>query len=371
MKKNIFKRITNLTLSTIFAMSMLSSTAFAQENVVGAEFEVPAEIQAYEGRLSEDSLLRLETNLGKLIEPMETISISTPFELSSEYDNSMAVSMEVDVVDNVSNTIEIRNDNDLLNLLDSDLSVDENGISTFRTTTPEHLLQDPNTPQTFAQIATFNTDPNNAIYLPSSYFGFELSDVANHQERWYAFSVPVNNKISITMQHFDGDYDLMLFELVGNSLNLVDYAATYNPLERISYVSKTGGTYYLAAVPYALSTQNYFVFIVDVLSNFDSFEANDFYYQAPTFNNSIDVSANIDNGFDQDWFKLNVTTSGVRGLAALNAPAGHYAVSIYDHNLNLLGSFMADNMPRNMNFAVGTYYLQVESLTGRRDCTRL
>ena len=274
--------------------------------------------------------------------------------------------MEVDVVDNVSDIDTIRNDDDLLNLLDANLNIDANRVLRARTVAPEHLLQNSNTQQTFASIATFNTNPNSAIYLPSSYFGLELSDVANHQERWYAFSASANNKISITMQHFDGDYDLMLFELVGNSLNLVDYAATYNPLERISYVSETGGTYYLVAVPYALSTQNYFVFIVDVLSSFDAFEANDFYYQAPIFNNSIDVVADIDNSFDQDWFQLNVTTNGARSLVAMNAPAGHYVVSIYDRNLNLLGSFMADDIPRNMNFAVGTYYLQVQSLTGHR-----
>ena len=83
MKKDIFKKITNVSLATLLAMSMLSSSVFAQGNVIDAHDE----IQALAGGLSD---LSFEANFDGLIEPIEAI----PIEFSTEIDNSIEVSLE-------------------------------------------------------------------------------------------------------------------------------------------------------------------------------------------------------------------------------------------------------------------------------------
>lgn len=221
-------------------------------------------------------------------------------------------------------------------------------------------------------MAPHNTNPNLAIHIPDSLFGLELHDLANHQERWYSFDVPANRKISIALQHQGGDYDLFLFRLDGFTLTLVEFAATGDPLERISYVSVNGGLYFLMVTPFiAAPVPHFFTFIIDVLSGFDAHEPNDFWHQATQRNNSISVFANLDNRFDEDWFKLSVTNTNrpPRQIAVFNAPVGHYAVFVYDSNLNIIGSFMADGQSRTFNFSAGDYYIQVRSLTGHRVAT--
>jgi len=281
-------------------------------------------------------------------------------------DLAMELAIEVDYSIEVFDSEPLRNPSTIMDL---DIIVDVEQVDAISAFPADHLLNN-DEPQGRFGIEPFNTNPNLAIYIPSALFGLELQDLANHQDRWYTFSVPANRKIQIVLSHQGGDYDLLLFRLDGFSLILVDVAATANPFERISYISSTGGTYFLAVSPFIPApVPHLFTFVIDVISGFDANEANDFPHQATQMANHLDVRGNIDNRFDEDWFRLNVTTGGNRDVAVFNALAGHYAVFVLDGNLNIIGSFMADGGIRRMNFPAGTFYFRIVSLTGHRDAT--
>jgi len=235
-------------------------------------------------------------------------------------------------------------------------------IAPFADLSADYLLQEP---ATYSEIAPFNTNPNIAITITDNLFGLNLQDLANHEERWYNFSIQPNRKVVITMMHNGGLYGLQLFRLNGNSLNLVEFSLTATGTERINYISSSGGVYFLAVVPLIPATPHLFSFRVDVISNFDSFELNETAAQAQNFTNSIALSANIDNQFDQDWYRLTVTTPGRRDIAVIGAPIGHYAIFVFDNNMNQLVGTFANGIIGGMHFTAGTYYIRINSHTGQ------
>ena len=208
------------------------------------------------------------------------------------------------------------------------------------------------------EISPLNTNPNLAIFIPDSLFGLALQDLANHQERWYNFIVPANRNVSVVLSYQSGIYDLYLFRLNGSMLQLVDLSVNGGGFERINYLSQSGGVYFLAVAPFIPTpTPHLFSFAIGV---------NDFRNTATARTNSIDLQANLNNIFSEDWYRLDVTSGGFRDIAVRNAPVGHYAVVIYDNAFNVIGSFFADNTIREMNFAPGTYFIRVFSFTGQR-----
>jgi hypothetical protein len=60
----------------------------------------------------------------------------------------------------------------------------------------QHLTQGANPLRRGTPVAPRNSNPNLAINI-NGLFGLDLYDLANHEERWYSFSAPQNNKISI------------------------------------------------------------------------------------------------------------------------------------------------------------------------------
>lgn len=219
-----------------------------------------------------------------------------------------------------------------------------------------------------AEIAPFNTNPNLATTIPESLSGITLQDTANHLERWYNFQVPANRKITIGLNYHSGIYDLHLFRLNGNALNLVDVSMRGGGFELINHISVDGGTYFLAVAPFIASpTPTTFSFVIYSIANRDVHELNETAATATIRNNSINITGNIDNRFDQDWFRLNITSAGYRQIGVFGAPVGDYAVFIFNANGNQLGGFLADGVMRVMNMPVGTYFILIESFTGNRN----
>jgi hypothetical protein len=237
--------------------------------------------------------------------------------------------------------------------LESFSEIDLDAMSESIDVGADHLVGG-NSRQQRAAITPFNTNPNIAIHIPDSLFGLNLQDLANNQERWYSFIVSKRSVISIAMSYQSGQYGMVLFSLDGGFLNAVDVAANGSRFERINYLTD-GGIYFLAVVPFVpASVPHFFSFAIDAVPD-----------QTSTHSNSIDIHARLNSGFDENWHRINVTTAGKREIAVFNAPTGHYGVAIYDGNLNLLGSFIASNAPRSMNFTTGTYFVRVFSYTGQ------
>lgn len=221
-----------------------------------------------------------------------------------------------------------------------------------------------------AEIAPLNTNPNIAITLNDSHFGVYLNDLANHQQRWYNFVMPANRIINVRLWYSAGIYDLVLFRLNGSVLEPVAQSIDGGGYERIRHLTRNGGVYFLAVAPFIPApTPQFFTFRIDISSNFDQFEMNDYVSQinaSTTFANAINIQANLDNPYDIDWFRLNVTTAGNFDITLSNTPTGnHYAIFIYDSNMNVLGSFFASGSAvRRINLPVGHYFIEILSLTG-------
>ena len=216
--------------------------------------------------------------------------------------------------------------------------------------------------------STRNTNPNIAIQIPDSYFGLELLDLANHEQRWYYFNVAANRKVTSALFYQSGVYALGLYKLNGANLELVASSLFGGGSERLHYISQSGGIYFLAALPInPTPNPHLFSFYIEMTNNFDSYELNNFFNESHVLTNSINIHANLDSRFDEDWFQLNVTTAGNREIALFNAPSGqYYAVFMYDSNLNSFASFYADNNVRTAWFAQGTYYIRILTLSGQR-----
>jgi hypothetical protein len=219
-----------------------------------------------------------------------------------------------------------------------------------------------------ANNTMYNTDPNSAIYIPDTLFGLTLQDLANDEQRWYLFDVPANEKVTSFLNYQSGIYALGLYELNGVNLELVASSLFGGGSERLHYISQSGGIFFLAVLPIIpTSTPHLFNFVIEQTASFDSYEVNSFYDQAPVFTNSINIYANLDSIYDEDWFQLNITQAGTREIALFNAPTGqHYAVFLYDSNLNSVGSFYADHIPRSVSMSQGTYYVRILTLSGQR-----
>ena len=249
--------------------------------------------------------------------------------------------------------------------LGAEITLDAIGIAPMQEVSADHLLNT-GVAQLNADIVPFNTNPNLAINI-TNFIGMDLSDLANHQERWYHFNVAANRKITVQLSYQSGIYDLALFRLVGSTLHLVQYSIEGRGLERINHISQSGGVYFLAVLPFVPApVPHFFNFAVEVTSHFDSWELNGFHHQAVPFTNTINLQANLDNRFDQDWFRLNVTAARTKDITVSNAPAGnHYAVFLYDRNLNRVGSFFANvSATRRVDFSAGHYFIRIQSLTG-------
>ncbi len=299
---------------------------------------------------------------------------------------SVADEFEVVIPDGKELTIEI--DEEELNIVSqkarSNKNIDNSSI-TYDNTKPFIALENAKSFSSFGDIASFysnkattsneystfsiaNSSPNDAIPLPPAYFGLDLTDRADQYDGWYFFEGLANTKYTIRLSMPGGcDYDAYLYKLVGSTLNLVDYSFnTGSSNELISHYTD-GSLYFIRFVPYIVpTTPTTYTFSVFESKNFDLFEPNDTSSAARNCFNSINLStANLDNPYDEDWYKFNVTTPGTRDIGLFNTPAGnHYALFIYDSSLNAIASFYADNLVRYLDFEAGTYYVRIKTLSG-------
>lgn len=231
----------------------------------------------------------------------------------------------------------------------------------------EDLTVKSDSPMARSSATTYNTDPNSAIYLPESYFGYTLQDIADANDRWYVFESNGSNKISIDFQQtMYGNYDLVLYKLVGSTLYVADTSITDYTVENINYIADSG-IYYLRVMPrVAPSVSSYFQFRINMYSGFDSYEYNDSMELAQTIKESTAIVGTIDNVNDVDWYKVTPTKSETMEIRFPNAPSGtQLGAFVYDKSANLLGSFLVeDDTRRQFEMTAGQeYYVEIMNYT--------
>jgi len=219
-----------------------------------------------------------------------------------------------------------------------------------------------------ARLAGHNT-ANTALFLDSNYMGNVLTDNADENENWYYFNNPSQSKISVCLEPpTDGDYDVYLYKYNEGSLALVSYSeyAGNAIMENLSCVAEAD-YYFLRVVPYtAPSEEATYKFIISLTSNYDSGEPDDYVDFANEYTDSISASQTIDNVFDVDYFKLNVSSKQEYRFSLNNVIDGaEYALVVYDENLNTLGSFVSTGSATGaITLDTGVYYVKVFSYNG-------
>ncbi len=219
-----------------------------------------------------------------------------------------------------------------------------------------------------ARLAGHNT-ANTALFLDSNYMGNVLTDNADENENWYYFNNPSQSKISVCLEPpTDGDYDIYLYKYNEGSLALVSYSeyAGNAIMENLSCVAEAD-YYFLRVVPYtAPSEEATYKFIISLTSNYDSGEPDDYVDFANEYTDSISTSQTIDNVFDVDYFKLNISSKQEYRFSLNNVIDGaEYALVVYDENLNTLGSFVSTGSATGaITLDTGIYYIKVFSYNG-------
>lgn len=222
--------------------------------------------------------------------------------------------------------------------------------------------------KTFADSG--HSTANTALYLDATYLNNVLSDSAYDSENWYYFNLPSKEKISVVLeQPSDGDYDIYLYKYSDDgSLTLISYSINSGTaMENLSAVGEAG-YYFLRVVPETASAIENAVynFMISTIETYDACEPDDMPAFAVEYNGEINTRNTIDNRFDQDWSKLNVSTAGTYVTSLTNIPSGcTYNVYIYDSSFNFAGGMSCDsNKAATISLSAGSYYICVESASG-------
>ena len=207
--------------------------------------------------------------------------------------------------------------------------------------------------------------PNTAFYIPENLLNKTLSDTIGSEQNWYYFETTEKSKISLTLQMpKNSEYDLLLYKYNNGNLDLVSFSQYYGTSEHLSYIAEQG-IYFFGIIPYTSVNNEEFLFRIDTITNYDENEPDDNIWFAKEYANDISKSQTIDNSFDEDFFKLNITKNGKTYINLSNISTEKYGVYIYDEKLNIIGSFLGDNKPRIQQFPLGTYYIKVQSYDGK------
>lgn len=157
----------------------------------------------------------------------------------------------------------------------------------------------------------------------------------------------------------NSEYDLRLYKYNAGTLELVSFSEYYGTYEHLSYI---------AILPFSPVDNGTFSFVLDSITNYDQSEPDDNIWFAKQYANNINVEQTLDNVFDEDFFKLDITQEGrtfirLRGISPIDS--NQYYIGIYDKNLNLI----RDNFPLDAYYKIplGTYYVRVKNTNASFD----
>ncbi|WP_139488518.1 peptidase [Brevibacillus dissolubilis] len=222
-----------------------------------------------------------------------------------------------------------------------------------------------------ADYITIDADDNNTPAM-ATYFQKDtvVTDVITEEggEQWFFFRNDQAGKVTVYMDTVDSttvDYDLHMFkynETTGALEEQVSSVYLAGQNENLSKIATPG--YYFIAVNSAsgFDAANPFAFIVKHSSQYDAAEPDDNAYYAKAKSDKFSVSQTIDNDFDEDWIKYNVTTATNFAVQLTNNGSGAYRTDILDTNLNVLAT-LNQNTRYNIGFPQGTFFIRVISTT--------
>lgn len=211
--------------------------------------------------------------------------------------------------------------------------------------------------------------PANAVLLSN---GVEHASYASAtgEQQWYRIDSSINQKITTRLEGpsiQSVDYDLRLYRYDAASGSLVKTSESLNRATAIEQTSviASPGTYYLEVASVSgLDTQNpYRVAYVTSLS-YDSSEADDSPWQAP----SLPVSATMtltnrtkDNSWDEDWNRIVLSKDALMAFLVhknddRSIPFGQQILRIYDNTLTLQHTVPAFTF-KSISLPAGVYYL--------------
>lgn len=217
-------------------------------------------------------------------------------------------------------------------------------------------------------IATFsvteNTNPNNAYFLPLNQSGYGTITTQGEQ-RWCVTQITQRSKMTTTLNmNANSDFDLVIFKLNESNMTL-DFVAesclNMGETEFIDIIAEPG-IYYFAVVSYAGTG----IFeLTAYTSAYDlQYEINDNMSKATNVSdNNFTINAVIDNPYDYDYYKFNITGTRASEFTLNNPQNKNYNMFL------ILNGNSVYSITSGLKYDVpaGTHYIAVLSNDGQYD----
>lgn len=212
-----------------------------------------------------------------------------------------------------------------------------------------------------ANTETENTTPGNSSYF--AFNGVVNGNISAESEiRWYITQLNEKSKATVFLQLSDSEsqnFDLYLFRFNQEQEKLDFVTGSANELgknEIIDSVLEKG--IYLIAIESKKGTGDFTVFPFSSTLDVE-YEINDSVENATplTQKNNMSIQAVIDNPFDFDIYKFEVTEKEISKVELISPAGKNYMLLYYDGNTVNAAQDL-------MEFNIGTHYLIVKSSSG-------
>ena len=225
-----------------------------------------------------------------------------------------------------------------------------------------------------ATAAAPNSTPNGAYAINFNTL-YTDSITAKGDQRWYAFQLPAEKKLTLYMAPVadttvDNDLFLYKFDQTNGSVTVVAQSRNKAGMyELLSYVAPAG-IYFVSVNSYACTAANNFQIMARTSDTWDEAEGDDSMSMAKEMPVNSEIIGTLDNSLDQDCRLWLVKETGNYQLQ-LTVPSTDlkYQVQILSSSQNLITTISQNENKTFTNVAVGGYYLKIISADGKVDPT--
>lgn len=366
------KRIAlKLLIATVSTFILISGSICAS----AAELETNTDNQNKQVVLIDDSNLTTENNTKKITSESTE---NTNFNKATLTDTKMQSHLKINQT--LANQQLLKKQIKLLNT-DSNLSNKKNVVLTKNqlkseksTTTGSAVTTGPAVIPEYSGITDLgNTSVDKAPYVNLNTMTYGQMK-AEGEQRWYLTKADKGKKLTAFLGYKSEsaiDLNLYLFKYneSDGSISQVAYSAlngqSLSSNEQLSYISD-GGYYFICVNSAAgFDVNNKYQLVLLSSDKYDSAEADDSIVQRKIISGiPTTISQTIDNAFDVDWIQFTVPENkNISGTFQNASSNGTYKMTLYDHNLNSLGT-LSQGQNFNGLFAAGAYLIKVEPISG-------
>ncbi|TCS82061.1 PPC domain-containing protein [Pectinatus cerevisiiphilus] len=219
-----------------------------------------------------------------------------------------------------------------------------------------------------------NSTPNGAYAINFNTL-YTDSITAKGDQRWYAFQLPAEKKLTLYMAPVadttvDNDLFLYKFDQTNGSVTVVAQSRNKAGMyELLSYVAPAG-IYFISVNSYACTAANNFQIMARTSDTWDEAEGDDSMSMAKEMPINSEIIGTLDNSLDQDCRLWLVKETGNYQLQ-LTVPSIDlkYQVQILSSSQNLITTLDQNKTTNFPNVAPGGYYLKIVSIDGKVDPT--